>query len=275
MIRTGSRFITCGLFAAASLAAEARTSQAQSVTLAIRPRVGDTLVMRMDQLVEMTGTTRGDTARSLAMETVVFTRAVPIRRLRDGTLVLGLADSVVMLPRVQGGSPTTRNLAGRSTEMLIQSDGTVDILKDELNGEGIGDFFSQMPAMLPEDPMFVRGKWIREMPVPLRGDIHGTGWVRTTFTLDSLSKSREIAYISLKGLLSHERLKDESGERDANGTITGSLQLNRKLGWIMDSRVTIVLESVVHNSAAKRKQSAEDAMRVRTKITQRVRAAVK
>lgn len=159
--------------------------------------------------------------------------------------------------------------------MLIQSDGTVDILKDELNDEDIGDLFGQMPAMLPDDPMFVRGKWIREMPVPLRGDIRGTGWVRTTFTLDSLNKSREIAYISLKGLLSHERLKDESGERDANGTITGSLQLNRRLGWITDSRVTIVLESVVRSNSAKRKQGVDDAMRVRTKITQRVRAAVK
>lgn len=241
------------------------------MTLEIRPRVGDTLSMRMDQMVEMTGTTSGDTARSLAMETAVFTRAVPLRRLKDGTVVLGIADSVVMLPRVKGGTPRTRKLGGRSTQMLIQPDGGVDILQTDQRDEDLREFFGQMPAMLPDDPVFVRGKWTREMPVPLRGDIHGTGWVRTTFRLDSLSKSGDLAFISLKGLLSHERLKDETGERDANGTITGNLQLNRRLGWIIDSKVTIVLESMVRNAASKGK----DAMLVRTRIVQRVRATAK
>jgi hypothetical protein len=275
MTRTGfsAAFIRSSI--AVGLAVFAGQVEAQSMTLAIRPRVGDTLSIRMDQLVEMTGTKRGDTARSLAMETAVFTRAVPTRRVRNGTVVLGIADSVVMLPRVKGGTPRTRNLGGRSTEMLIQPGGGVDILKTDPGEDDLDEFFGQMPAMLPDEPMFVRGKWTREMPVPLRGDIHGTGWVRTTFTFDSLSRSGDIAYISLKGLLSHERLKDETGERDANGTITGSIQLDRRLGWIIDSKVTIVLESTVHSAASKARRNPADAMQVRTKIVQRVRATAK
>lgn len=275
MIRTVSNFLRAGFAAALALATPTASGSAQSVTLEIRPRVGDTLTIRMDQLVEMTGTTRGDTSRSLAMETAVFTRAVPQRRLRAGTIVLGIADSVVMLPRVQGGTPRTQRLGGKSTQMLIQQDGSVDILPNKSSPDDLREFFGQLPAMLPDDPIFVRGKWTREMPVPLRGDVHGTGWVRTTFTLDSLSKSREIAFITLNGFLSHERLKDESGERDADGTITGSIQLNRTLGWITDSKMTIVLESMVRNTASNRKQSASDAMKVRTKIVQRVRATAK
>ncbi len=275
MIRTDSRFLRPALIAVAAIAASVSVASGQSVTLEIRPRVGDTLSIRMDQLVEMTGTTRGDTARSHAMETVVFTRAVPERRLINGTIVVGIADSVVMLPRVQGGAARTQRLGGNSTRMLIQQNGAVDILQSKSNSEDLRELFGQLPAMMPDDPIYVRGKWTREMPVPLSGDIHGTGWVRTTFTLDSLSKSREIAFITLKGFLTHERLKDEAGERDANGTITGAIQLNRRLGWITDSKMTIVLESVVLSSAAGRKPNASDRMKVRTKIVQRVRAAAK
>ena len=272
MTRTGSRILRTAVTVAAL--ALSRVGHAQSVLLEIRPRVGDTLTIRMDQLVEMTGTTRGDTARSLAMETAVFTRAVPVRRLKDGTIVLGFADSVVMIPRVKGGTPRTRNLGGRSTQMLIQQDGGVDILQQD-PGEDLREFFGQMPAMFPDDPTFVRGKWTREMPIPLRGDVHGTGWVRTIFSLDSLSRTGDIAFISLKGLLSHERLKDETGERDASGTINGSIQLNRRLGWIIDSKVTIVLESMVRSGASKARQSAANAMLVRTKIVQHVRATAR
>ncbi len=189
--------------------------------------------------------------------------------------MLGIADSVVMFPRVPGGAPRTQRLGGKSTQMLIQQNGAVDLLPNESNSEDLRELFGQLPAMMPDDPIVVRGKWTREMPVPLRGDIHGTGWVRTTFTFDSLSKSREIAYITLNGLLSHERPRDEAGERDANGTITGTIQLNRRLGWITDSKMTIVLESVVLNAAAGRKPNASDRMKVRTKIVQRVRATAK
>ncbi len=272
MIRTASSLLRQLFAAGALLLSSSSPGWAQSVVLEIRPRVGDTLTIRMDQLVEMTGMTRGDTARSLAMETAVFTRAVPQRRMLDGTVVLGIADSVVMLPRVQGGTPRTQRLGGKTTLMLIQQNGGVDILPGKPNTEDLREFFGQLPAMLPDDPVFVRGKWTREMPVPLRGDVHGTGWVRTTFTLDSLSSSRDMAYITLKGLLSHERFKDESGERDADGTINGTIQLNRRLGWITDSKMTIVLESTVLNSRQTGKQSSAEAMKVRTKIVQRVRA---
>jgi hypothetical protein len=273
MILTDSRIRI--LLAAAAIALMSGSADAQSVLLQVRPRVGDTLAIRMDQSVEMIGTTRGDTTRSLAMETAVFTRAVPLRRLRESTVVLGMADSVVMLPKVQGGTARTRKFGGRSTQMLIQTNGGVDILQEGARGDDLREFFGQMPAMFPDDPVFVRSKWTRELNVPLTDDAHGTGWVRTTFTLDSLGKHREVAFISLKGILSHERLKDDTGERDASGTITGTLQLDRRLGWIIDSKVTIVLESVVRSAAAGRTQGASSAMQVRTRIVQRVRASAK
>ena len=272
MIHTGFRKLVAAAFL--GLAAFATTASGQSRILEVRPRVGDTLSIRMDQVLEMTGITRGDTTRSLGMETSVFTRNVPVRRLRDGTVVMGIADSVIMFPRVKGATPRTKQLGGRSTEMLIQTDGSVDILQNKSGDDDLQEFFGQMPATFPQFPVFVRTRWTREMPVPLRGNIHGTGWVRTVFTLDSLGRNGDVAYISLKGELTHERLKDETGESDANGTIFGTIQLSRRLGWIIDSKVTIVLESVVQNPPAKG-QKKGDPMFVRTKIVQRVRATAK
>lgn len=272
---TRTDFRKSAALALVALAALATPGLAQSRILEVRPRVGDTLSIRMDQVLEMTGVTRGDTTRSLAMETSVFTRNVPIRRLRDGTVVVGIADSVVMFPRVEGATPRTRKLGGRSTQMLIQTDGSVDIMQNESGDDDLREFFGQMPATFPQDPVFVQTKWTREMPVPLRGDIHGTGWVRTIFTLDSLGRNGDVAFISLKGELTHERLKDETGESDANGTISGTIQLSRRLGWIIDSKVTIVLESIVQNRSGKGQKKGADPMFVRTRIVQRVRASAK
>lgn len=260
-------FILAGAIVTVSLPAGA-----QQVSLEIRPRTGDTISIRMDQLVEMTGTTRGDAARSLAMETSVFTRAVPLRSTRTGTVVAGFADSAVMSPRVKGGTPTTRRLNGRSTQMHILTDGAVEMMKDDPAAEELREFFGQMPAMLPKNSVTVGARWTREMPVPARGDPNGSGRIRTTFALDSISRNGDIAFLSLRGILSHEARENESNVQDATGTITGSLQLNRQIGWITDSRVTIILESVVRSQAAGTKDENSEPMRVRTRIVQRLRA---
>lgn len=244
---------------------------AQQVSLEIKPRVGDTLAIRMDQLVEMTGTTRGDPARSLAMETSVFTRAVPERATRTGTVVTGFADSAVMSPRVKGGMATTRRLNGRSTQMHILYDGAAEMMKDDPSNDELREFFGQMPAMLPRNPVAVGSKWTREMPIPVRGGARGSSWVRTTFALDSMTRNGDIAFISLRGNLSHESAENEGADRGPTGTIAGSIQLNRQLGWITDSRVTILLHSLVRNAASARPPAITDAMQVRTKIVQRLR----
>jgi hypothetical protein len=209
------------------------------------------------------------------MQTSVFTRAVPVQSTRAGTVVMGFADSTIMFPRVDGGTPTTRRLGGRSTQMNIRPDGGVEMIKaDAANGD-LTEFFGQMPAMLPGGSVAVGKKWTREMPVPLRGDAHGTGWVKTTFALDSISRNGDIAFISVRGALTHARGKDEDEADDATGTISGLLQLNRRLGWITDSRVTIVLQSIVRNAASQLKDAKSNAMHVRTKIVQHVRAVSK
>src|SRR5688572_16427416 len=69
----------------------------QAVTLRIAPPVGATLRMRLDQRVEMSGTTRmpaGDSTATVVTTLLVISRAFVERRDRDATIVLASTDSV-------------------------------------------------------------------------------------------------------------------------------------------------------------------------------------
>lgn len=229
----------------------------------------------MDQEVEMTGTSAawGDSTRKMATTTSVFSRVIPIKMASGGTIVRGLADSVIVTPHYSGGRGETRRFDSRWIQMRIRSDGWVEMMQEEQSSENpeLKEFFGQMPATLPAKAVSVGQHWNREMQVPLRGDVHVNGIVRATFVFDSLSRNGDVAYVSMHGTLSHDR---KPGEKhfDASGTITGALQLNRRLGWITDSRATIALTSTITPVSDSLRKSAKvngiQPIHVRTKITQ-------
>src|SRR3954469_22663717 len=71
--------------------------RAQSVTLAIKPRVGDTLRMRLDQESEMTGvrkTAAGEMSAMVLTTMRMFSRAIVEGATENGTAVLAVTDSV-------------------------------------------------------------------------------------------------------------------------------------------------------------------------------------
>ena len=90
------------------------------------------------------------------------------------------------------------------------------------------------------------------------------GMVRATFRLDSLGRNGDIAYISMKGTLSHDHRDGSNSELE--GWMSGTMQLDRRLAWITDTRAIIDVESMV------RPATGGQPMRVRTKITQVLRA---
>src|SRR6476619_7502000 len=78
-------------------AAAAAVVNAQPVALRIEPPVGATMRMRLDQRVEMSGTTRmsaGDSTATVVSTLLVISRTFVERRDRDASIVVASTDSV-------------------------------------------------------------------------------------------------------------------------------------------------------------------------------------
>jgi hypothetical protein len=111
---------------------------------------------------------------------------------------------------------------------------------------------SQMPATLPSRAIAPGVTWTSNLQVPLASSVDpkGSAQLVATFTFDSLSRSGELAFISLRGRLM--KANDESAGQatgrsivETSGTVTGYVMLDRRRGWITDARTTFSLLSLV------------------------------
>jgi hypothetical protein len=261
---------------------------AQSVLLQIRPPVGDTLSVRMDQRVEMTGVptgcvtgysgnrrgaspdTRAETCtaatRQMTTVTEVFSRAIVQSASGEGAHVLAVTDSIrtsLSSGNSRAVKPTRVRTNTGSIELRVATDGGAKVV-DAAASEQMRAVFGQMPATLSRKPVAVGERWTRQMRLPIATETGSIGMVRATFRLDSLGRNGDIAYISMKGTLSHDH--GDGSDSDMEGWMSGTMQLDRRLAWITDTRATIDVESTVRPS------SGGQRMRVRTKITQVLRA---
>ncbi|HEX6573609.1 MAG TPA: DUF6263 family protein [Gemmatimonadaceae bacterium] len=269
--------------ALAAAAAPIQKSLAQGVLLAIKPRVGDTLVVRLSQKVEMSaspancGSPSRD-SRSGAqpcvslrqqMTTVseVFSRAIVQSVAGGKATVLAVTDSVRTAASRGTVAGTPRRVRGRegSMRLRVSADGGAEVIDEEASEE-LRSIFGQMPAMLSKNPVKVGGKWTREMRIPISGEAGAMGRVRATFQLDSLGRNGDIAYISMRGTLAHDHRDGSTSEVD--GWMTGSLELDRRLSWITETRAEIDVTSMYHPSAG------SEPMRVRTRVTQVLKAGL-
>ncbi len=252
----------------------------QPVLLQIRPHIGDTLRMHLSQSVEMNGTThrggRDSSAGSMTTSIEVFTRAIAHQWTSGGTLMQSITDSVAMTPASAGSLADLRRRALQAQRVWVRvsTDGAMEIVDaDDANSE-LRQIFGTMPAMLARDPVAVGGKWTREMQLPLTGDPGNLGTVRATFRLDSLGRNGDVAFISLHGTMS--RVNPPTGAAPGgyttSGTLSGSIQIDRRLGWITDSRSTIIVRSTIAAPPARKGAPRGAPMEVRTKITQWIRA---
>jgi hypothetical protein len=254
--------------------------QAQSILLQIRPPVGDTIRMRLSQTVEMTGSTPGapaGSAQSMTTSIDIYTRAIAKQWTTSGTLMQTITDSVAMNPSTPASLADfkRRALIAKNSMIRVSTDGAVEVM-DQGNASGeLRHLFGEMPAMLPRGPLTVGEKWKREMQIPLSGEPGAMGSVRATFQLDSLSRNGDVAFISMKGSLSRISLPPSvppGAGYETSGTLTGTIQIDRRLGWITDSRSTIQVRSSIAAVAAIQGEAQRGPMLVRTKITQWIRA---
>jgi hypothetical protein len=259
------------------------------VLLQIRPRAGDTIAVRMDQRTEVTGVPAGcvtgysgtqreaapgtpmpscaEATRQMTSVMEVFSRAIVLRTSADGANVLVATDSI--RSSLSAGSSRAakpqRVRGGRgSIELKVATDGGAEIVDEDASAE-MRAMFGQMPATLSRRPVSVGEKWIRQMRVPVSAEAGTTGLVRATFQLDSLGRNGDVAYISMRGTLSHDGIDGRTSELE--GWLAGTMQLDRRLAWITETRAVIDVESTVRPSSG-----GAAPMRVRTKITQVLRA---
>ena len=171
---------------------------AEPVTLRIGPPVGETVRMRLDQRMEMSGTTRmasGDSTATVVTTLVVISRAFVERRDRDATILLTSTDSVEAASTGADSTvianETRRALQGKRVRLRIAPDGATEIVgKDSGGAPGLSAIFSQMPATLPGTAVAVGESWSRVMVAPIDPALTTKGEggkLKATFRLDSLS----------------------------------------------------------------------------------------
>jgi hypothetical protein len=84
------------------------------------------------------------------------------------------------------------------------------------------------------------------------------------FRLDSLDRSRDLAFVSMRGTIVPD--VDNYGIF-MSGEVTGAMQLDRQRGWMTDSRFTVLMRSLVTPPPT----SGLSPMRFVTRVTQRLR----
>jgi hypothetical protein len=253
---------------------------AQAVLLQIRPHIGDTLRMHLSQTVEMTGTTRGlkhDGTTAMTTSFEVFTRAVARQWTPSGTLMETITDSVAMTPASVASLADLRRRAmqAKPVWLRVSTDGAMEMVDDGDPNSELRHLFGEMPAMLARTSVAIGERWTREMQIPLSSEPGAMGSVRATFRLDSLGRNGDIAYISMHGTMARINTPGSAPAGPGYGTsgqLSGTIQIDRRLGWITDTKSSIIVRSMIASPPGNSGEPERAPMQVRTKITQWIRA---
>lgn len=247
---------------------------AQTAVLQIRPRVGDTLRMRLDQQTEMTGVKQTSTgnANAMVMATMtMFSRAIVENGSEVATTVLAVTDSVLMTTTDERSRASMVQAAavmrGQRVRFRVSPDGTVglDGASDPATRE-VEQVVSLMPAAFPRGAIRVGDSWSREMPLPTGSQFGAelSGRLRVTFRFDSLAHHGDWAYVSMRG-----ETQAATGPGAVMGTVldkglvTGTMLVDMRRRWLTESSFNIVVSSTVSPVVA-----GSGAMHMQMRITQ-------
>ena len=249
---------------------------AQGVLLRVHPRVGDTLHTRLEQQTEVSTTvpgTNGRTAKSVTTSVTLNSRTIVQASSAASTMVLTIVDSVDLHTSDEHGAAQVaaaeRTLRGQQLVLQLGADGTVESARDARGipvPRDVADAMSAMPAVFPRRLVAVGEQWTRELPLPAGGALgaRGSAHVSAVFRLDSLDRTGNIAYVSMRG----EILPDAGNQgMELSGGVNGSMQVDRQRGWMTDSRFTVLVRSLVTPPPS----TGLAPMRFVTRVTQRLR----
>ena len=236
----------------------ATVAGAQRVMLEVRPRPGDTLLVTLDHSVTISGGQHDspDSATTITTSYHVVTRDAVERADSRAAIIRALVDSVRMRTTGSiGASPfpgVDRGMEGMKVRLEVLRDGSSRLIDgfEQLDPE-LRAMFSAMPAVLPHEPVTVGDKWTRALALPADGPSAepGTaGSIRATFSFDSLTSNGDIAWISLRGRVipaPKSSWHDDVGAGQMSGSLYGTLRLDRRRGWLSESRASVTIESSV------------------------------
>ena len=271
-----------GTATAPRLAAQAR-GDAGAVMLRLRPHVGDTLHTRLEQQTDVALEQHGDAnalsklgvniPRSVTTSVIVDSRTVVLTLLPASVLVMTIVDSAELHTSDAHGVAQVKQaeatLRGQQIVLQLAGDGTVESARDVRGGAVSRDLASamaSMPAVFPRRPVRVGEQWTRLLPLPSGGPLgtRGSGHVDAMFRLDSLDRSGSLAFLSVTGDI---RADSTSAGVQLSGSMAGAMQIDRVRGWMTDSRLSVVLRSLITPPASMGLQP----MRFTTRVTQRLR----
>jgi hypothetical protein len=259
-----------------TLGAVVATAGAQGVVLELRPRAGDTVAVRLEHRVEMTGRRRiagRDSVTRVASSMLTLGHTVVESVTPEYTIVATHTDSVAL--ESSNDSEGTmqddarRALRGAVSRVRILPDGTAESM-DQGPGRPGPAWLAVMPGTLPREPISVGARWTRTMQMPAAAGKPVGGQVRATFRLDSLTENGRYAWISMRGTMRRDSTLGAatSPRRGAlSGTMSGVLKLDRKRGWVVDSVTDMTVRSLVPTPG-----EPDSPMRVTVRMVQRMRA---
>ena len=229
--------------------------------------------------MEMTATTRlgsADTIMTVHTSMLMLSHTIVQESDEDGTTVASVTDSVAVSSTggrsAKPSEDTRRALQGKRVRMRITPQGTATVLDGpDAPSRDVQALFAQMPATLPARPVAVGETWTQQTAIPLAAQpaSKSAGLLNVTFRLDSLSDAGGLAHVSMRGTLTRDSTAPlPQGIKVAmTGDITGSILVDRRLGWMTDSRTTIAVRSILTPPP----HSKSHPMRFQMRITQRFR----
>lgn len=254
-------------------------AQANSVLLQVRPGAGDTIRVRLDQTVEITGSPNADGKPVAETGTLVLLATLAVESVdKDGATIVSVTDSLrVNSPPNSASSAVlawAAIAANRAVRFRVAPNGAAYVPSGRGRAMPSAGLASQMPATLPSRAIAPGTSWNSVVQVPLASSVDpkGTATLVATFSFDSLSRSGELAFISVRGRLTKtdkETTAPAEGRSavETSGTVVGQVLLDRRRGWITDARTTFSLLSLVTPA-----DPGKPAIRVRMTISQWLRA---
>ncbi|WP_145979009.1 hypothetical protein [Gemmatimonas phototrophica] len=273
----------------------------EAVRLLVRPRVGDTLYLQVEQTVEVSGRKvdgaqssvppvlqgkrgaspapeygpRVNRANTRVTRVQLFAHSLVEASDLSATTLLATTDSIRMWAG-NAGDPVRPMVVPveedtRYVRVKVTPDGAMRV-SDPPTALPLGATLASVPGLLPDGPISVGSEWMREMVLPSLplGAYRADGVVQARLRLDSLTGGGRQAWISVSGVLRRDGAARElpTGTRVITaGTMRGTMVVDRTRAWITDARTVMDVQSEVAPGPA----GAGTPMLLDIRIVQRVR----
>lgn len=253
------------------------------INLVVRPRLGDTLWLHLEQTIETRSApvTESRTAAGTSSPRTPASTTPEYGPIRDPatlqstfmrldahstvefsdthtTALSVVTDSLSVRTGTGGQLGRTRPVAlaagDRRTRVNVTPDGAMSVVNPGVGSATLAASLAGMPPLLPVRSVAIGDKWERDVSLPslpMTG-VHTDGVVHVQFRFDSLTRGGKLAYVSLTGTLRRDgaaRDLPPGTQVATSGILRGYLIVDRIRGWITAAETVIEVQSEVTRRA--------------------------